>query len=99
MKLPRSKRTRACELCGAAAVAASSLEDGLRRVLLCRQHAESAHAAGATSIEAVRALFVESDGRRALLPRRADERRLFPPRPEGRRLARGRRKTDAASAR
>jgi hypothetical protein len=98
-KLPRMKRTRACEICGAAAVAASSLEDGLRRILLCRPHAESAHAAGAASVEAVRALFVESDGRRALLARRATERRLFPPRPEGRRLARGRRKTDVASAR
>jgi hypothetical protein len=93
------KRTRVCEVCGAAASAASTLDDGLRRVVLCRAHAESAREAGAASIEAVRALFVESGGRRALLARRADERRLFPPRPEGRRLARGRRKTDAASAR
>jgi hypothetical protein len=72
----------------------------MRRIRLCGAHGQSARAAGAASIEAVRALFVESDGRRALLARRAtNERRLFPPRPEGRRLARGRRKTDAASAR
>jgi hypothetical protein len=100
MKPPRMKRTRSCEICGAAASAASSLTDGMRRILLCGTHAQSARAAGAASIEAVRALFVEADGRRALLARRAThERRLFPPRPEGRRLARGRRKTDAANAR
>jgi hypothetical protein len=99
MKSPRVKRTRSCEICGAAASAASSLTDGMRRIQLCGAHAQSARTAGAASIEAVRALFVESDGRRALLARRATERRLFPPRPEGRRLARGRRKTDVASAR
>jgi hypothetical protein len=98
--LSRVKRTRLCEICGAAAGAASSLTDGMRRVLLCRAHAESARQAGADSIEALRALFVESGGRRALLARRAThERRLFPPRPEGRRIARGRRSTDTASAR
>jgi hypothetical protein len=93
------KRARACDICGAAASAASSLTDGLRRIMLCEAHAASARAAGAATIEAVRALFVESSGRRALLARRATERRLFPPRPEGRRLARGRRRTDGASAR
>jgi hypothetical protein len=92
------KRTRACEICGAAAAAASSLTDGMRRIFLCRAHAESARTAGATSLDALRALFVEADGRRALLARRAPrERRMFPPRPEGRRVARGRRSTDASA--
>jgi len=94
------KRSRVCEICGAAASAASSIEDGERRVLLCRAHAENAQAAGAASIEELRALFVEADGRRALLARRAPlERRMFPPRPEGRRIARGRRKSDGGATR
>jgi len=75
---------------------ASSIEDGTRRVFLCPMHAQQAESAGAESIDALRTLFVEVDGRRALLARRATERRLFPPRPEGRRLERGRRSSDIA---
>jgi hypothetical protein len=94
------KRKRVCEICGAAASASSCLDDGARRIQLCLAHVQSARDAGAGSIDALRALFVESEGRRTLLARRAaHERRLFPPRPEGRRLARGRRKTDALRAR
>jgi hypothetical protein len=89
-------RKRSCEVCGESAGALSSLDDGgTRRIVLCQAHAERAAIAGATSAEAVRALFIEDAGRRALVSRRAeDERRVFPPRPEGRRIARGRRDAD-----
>jgi hypothetical protein len=76
-----------------------SVDGGTRRighVVLCQEHAERARVANAHTVEALRALFVEVGGRRALLQRRAVvERRLFPPRPEGRRMSRGRRKSDA----
>jgi hypothetical protein len=89
-------RKRSCEICGKAAGTLSSVDGGTRVIVLCEDHAALAAPAGVVSLEALRALFVEADGRRALLPRRAvDERRLFPPRPEGRRLSRGRRKADA----
>jgi hypothetical protein len=78
----------------------SNVDAGDRRVVLCKEHATDAKAAAAKSAEALRALFVEADGRRALLSRRAeDERRMFPPRPEGRRMQRGRRKADAPTPR
>lgn len=93
-------RKRACEICGGSTGASSSVEVGDRRVALCKDHAAAARQAGVSSTEALRALFVEAEGRRALLSRRAeDERRLFPPRPEGRRMQRGRRKSDAPAAR
>jgi hypothetical protein len=87
-------RKRSCEVCGESDGALSSLDGGTRLIVLCRAHAERAAIAGATSAEAVRALFIEGAGRRALVSRRADERRGFPPRPEGRRIARGRREAD-----
>jgi hypothetical protein len=92
----RMSRKRSCEVCGEASGALTSIDSDLRRVVLCQAHAESAQREGTRSVEALRALFVEAEGRRALLARRAeDERRMFPPRPEGRRLSRGRRKSDA----
>jgi hypothetical protein len=89
------RRNRSCEICGAAVGALSEVDGGTRLIVLCAAHAASA-SGGVASVEALRALFVEAEGRRALLSRRAvDERRMFPPRPEGRRLSRGRRKSDA----
>jgi len=85
-------------VCGSAKppVRAWSLEG--RSVLLCAAHSERARQAGASSLRALRELFIEADGRRALVARRAPlERRLFPPRPEGRRRSQGRRACDAPS--
>lgn len=90
-------RQRECEICGASA-GVSGVDLGTRIVVLCNAHAREARLAHVASPEALRALFVESDGRRALLSRRArDERRAFPPRPEGRRRTLGRRQTDRPS--
>jgi hypothetical protein len=91
------RRKRTCELCGDAA-GAHGLDLGTRLVTLCAQHARQAEQAKVTTLEALRALFVEAGGQRSLLARRAaSERRLFPPRPEGRRQWRGRRQSDAVS--
>lgn len=88
-------RRERCEVCGAAA-ALPGLALDARVVLLCREHKRLAKAHEATSFEAVRALFIEESGRRALLSRRGPaERRLFPPRPEGRRHGQGRRLSDS----
>ncbi|HWO12289.1 MAG TPA: hypothetical protein VNN80_22490 [Polyangiaceae bacterium] len=90
-------RKRSCELCGDAA--ALCVDVGTRLVALCAAHAHRAERAGASSLTALRALFVEPTGRRSLLGRRAArERRLFPPRPEGRRRQQGRRQSDAVTA-
>ena len=84
-----------CEICLKPPVIDLDLED--RQVHLCTAHAREARAANVTSTDELRRLFVESDGRRALLARRAaDERRLFPPRPEGRRHDDGRRESDGS---
>jgi hypothetical protein len=65
---------------------------------LCQPHTAQAEQAGVTTLDALRALFIEASGQRSLLARRAaSERRLFPPRPEGRRQWRGRRQSDAGS--
>jgi hypothetical protein len=93
-------RKRACEICGALTGVLSNMDAGDRRIVLCKEHAAEAKTAAARSAEALRALFVEAEGRRALLSRRAeDERRTFPPRPEGRRMQRGRRESDLATPR
>jgi hypothetical protein len=97
---------RNCEIC-----AARSLSEGrgtpkrkrLQRLLVheriiavCDEHASVASAA--RTIDELRCLFSESQGRRSLVDRRAPlDRRLFPPRPEGRRAKPlGRRKSDPA---
>jgi hypothetical protein len=86
-----------CEICGRTDGSLSRLELPSRVVLLCKDDAERAQLADARSPAALRELFTEADGRRALLPRRAvDERRLFPPRPEGRRRDDGRRSSDVS---
>ncbi len=66
-----------------------------RLVTLCATHARVVKSSGADSMEAVRALFRETAGKRSALPRRAElDRRAFPARPEGRRLGGGRRAGD-----
>ena len=91
-------RKRCCEVCGEAAGAAS-VDLGTRVIVLCAAHRQTAQLAGATSTEAVRDLFKEVGGRRALLPRRQEDRRQFPPRPEGRRHDAGRRSSDKVGTR
>jgi hypothetical protein len=57
-----------------------------RIVALCDEHARAASAAKPKSVAALRALFVEPEGRRSLIDRRSPlDRRVLPPRPEGRR--------------
>ena len=86
-----------CEICGRSG-GVSRIDFGTRLISLCKADAERAKQAGARAPEALRQLFIEADGRRALLPRRAlDERRMFPPRPEGRRRDDGRRGSDSSS--
>jgi len=66
-----------------------------RVLLLCDAHAGPTRSGQVASLEQLRRLFVESEGRRSLLERRDQlDRRGFPPRPEGRRTSRGRRATD-----
>jgi hypothetical protein len=86
-----------CEICGRSG-GVSGIDFGTRLIALCKVDAQLAKQAGARSPESLRQLFIEVDGRRALLPRRAlDERRRFPPRPEGRRHDDGRRGSDSSS--
>jgi hypothetical protein len=88
-------RTRRCEICGESSGRIKAVDLGTRLVSLCATHALAAKGAAVRSVEALRALFVEEQGRRALVARRApDERRQFPPRPEGRRQKSGRRASD-----
>jgi hypothetical protein len=69
-----------------------------RFVELCAEHAETARSAAVETLEELKALFPEPDGKRSLVDRRAPlDRRVFPPRPEGRRRAPdGRRTTDGS---
>ncbi len=63
-----------------------------RVVSLCDAHADEFIAGGLETLAGLRAHFVESGGKRSLVPRRAPlDRRIFPARPEGRRLGTGRR--------
>jgi hypothetical protein len=49
------------------------------------------------SLDVLRELFQEPEGRRSFVDRRSPlDRRLFPPRPEGRRASAGRRSEDEA---
>jgi len=66
-----------------------------RTLTLCRAHALVLKGPLADTNE-LRALFLETGGRRSLVGRReALDRRAFPPRPEGRRRGRDRRQSDA----
>ncbi|HEX3596710.1 MAG TPA: hypothetical protein VHU80_16480 [Polyangiaceae bacterium] len=68
-----------------------------RIVALCDTHATAVTGANAKSLEVLRELFREADGKRSLVDRRSPlDRRLFPPRPEGRRRSTGRRDDDSA---
>jgi hypothetical protein len=94
----RMPRRRHCEVCGENIAKGSAFIDcGERLVFLCKLHQRAAKLAGANTAAALNELFKESDGRRTLLSRRANERRLFPPRPEGRRQHDGRRSSDQPS--
>jgi hypothetical protein len=89
-----SKRGR-CEICGGEEGGVRRLSLADRTILLCAAHTVQAEAAGAPSVDVLRASFREAEGRRTLLSRRApEERRQFPPRPEGRRHDDGRRTGD-----
>jgi hypothetical protein len=92
---------RRCEMCdqaGAPRAGQTKLKRLLvedRLVTLCPDHAARVSQADVTSLEALRALCKEPEGRRSLLSRRSPlDRRVFPARPEGRRRADGRRETD-----
>jgi len=66
-----------------------------RIVALCDQHAAAYRSSGISTLAELRAMFVESSGRRSPVQRRAPlDRRVFPPRPEGRRRNDGRRAAD-----
>jgi hypothetical protein len=66
-----------------------------RIVALCDSHASLVMDAESKSIDVLRGLFQEPDGRRSFVDRRSPlDRRLFPPRPEGRRGSAGRRRED-----
>lgn len=88
-----------CEACGRAPTATNRMRRVLvdeRIVALCDEHAAEYQLSGAGSLEELRALFPESDGKRSLISRRTPlDRRIFPPRPEGRRHNDGRRQDDA----
>lgn len=97
--------SRKCEVCAgldATAPGAGSSKGRLRRVLvedrivaLCDQHAAEVQLTGVTTIEGLRGLFREPDGKRSVVERRAAlDRRIFPARPEGRRRDDGRRADD-----
>jgi hypothetical protein len=96
---------RICEVCARGSRVAGSVKPGAKRlrrllidqriVALCDSHATAFNDAGGSSLTDLRKLFVENEGRRSFVDRRAPlDRRLFPPRPEGRRMAQGRRGTD-----
>jgi hypothetical protein len=68
-----------------------------RIVALCESHAAAVMDAEKKSLEVLRGLFREQEGRRSFVDRRSPlDRRLFPPRPEGRRASAGRRAEDEA---
>jgi len=68
-----------CEVCknfrpSGDLIAGRKLEEvtyGSRRVLLCRAHAGIAMSSGVGTLEQLRELFRESEGRRSYVPRRA----------------------------
>src|SRR5882672_1169047 len=66
-----------------------------RIVALCDSHASAVMEAETKSLDVLRELFQEPEGRRSFVDRRSPlDRRLFPPRPEGRRASGGRRDED-----
>ena len=88
--------TRHCEICGETS-SLEALEVEARWFWLCAPHLAQALQRSPLSLAALERVFLEPDGRRTLLARRAeDERRVFPPRPEGRRHDAGRRASDGA---
>ena len=95
---------RCCEVCANLEGSRPPASAGTRRLrsvlvenrllTLCEQHAVLFRASGKTTLAELRALFLESQGKRSLLSRRAPlDRRVFP-RPEGRRKSDGRRHND-----
>ena len=73
----------------------SHLLIGDRLFSLCSFHAEFVRSEEPASVEELRRLFPEKDGKRSIVARRAPfDRRVFPARPEGRRRGQGRRLGD-----
>ncbi|RYZ01494.1 MAG: hypothetical protein EOO73_35365 [Myxococcales bacterium] len=92
---------RRCEVCESLSPEAPPVRRLQRfliegRVLaLCAEHAHAFREQRPETLGLASQLFVEPDGRRTLLQRRAPlDRRQFPMRPEGRRRTSGRRATD-----
>lgn len=70
---------------------------GDRIIFLCDAHADLVVEQDLPSVDAVRAVFREANGKRSLVDRRSPlDRRAFPPRPEGRRDSAGRRYSDGS---
>lgn len=93
---------RRCEVCESLSPEAPPVRRLQRflvegRVLaLCAEHAHTFREERPDTIEGAARLFVETQGQRTLLQRRAPlDRRQFPMRPEGRRRTTGRRVGDA----
>ncbi len=93
---------RRCEVCEGLSPEAPP-ERRLQRFLvegrvlaLCAEHAHTFREHRPETVEGAAQLFVEEQGSRTLLARRAPlDRRQFPMRPEGRRRTAGRRATDS----
>ncbi len=89
--------SRKCEICADTKGRKRRVLIEDRVVALCDEHAAAVQMSGVTTIDALRGLFSEPDGRRSLVERRAAlDRRIFPARPEGRRRDDGRRAGDAS---
>lgn len=92
---------RCCEVCSRLDPQTAD-QRSVRRVLvedrivaLCDEHAAQLQMSGERGLGGMRALFLEADGQRSLIARRAPlDRRVFPARPEGRRRDGGRRAGD-----
>jgi hypothetical protein len=91
-----------CDVCKAMGAPRAKPGARLRRILvgghmaaLCATHAARVPEGGVESFDELRALFVESSGRRLLLGRRSLLERRTLPRPEGRRMSNGRRTSDS----
>jgi hypothetical protein len=94
-----ARRCEVCESLSPEAPPARRLQRFLleaRVLTLCAEHAHAFREQRPDTLAGAALLFVEPDGKRSLLQRRAPlDRRQFPMRPEGRRRAAGRRATDS----
>jgi hypothetical protein len=94
-----AKRCEVCESLSLEAAPVRRLQRFLvegRVLALCAEHAHAFRVERPDTLPDASRLFVEGDGQRSLLQRRAPlDRRQFPMRPEGRRRTSGRRATDS----